>query len=158
MIRVRRAVTRVDGVMIVGPPKSRAGVRDVAIPPHLLPDLAAHLAAHAGPGRDGLLFTAPRGGQLYQSAMWREWNQARTAVGLPGFRFHDLRHTGATWLAREGATLKERMYRLGHSDPRMAALYEHADAERDAANAERLSRRAQVVVPLAPRRARGGAA
>ena len=158
VIRVRRAVTRVYGEMMVGPPKSRAGVRDVTVPPHLLPDLAAHLAEHAGPGRDGLLFTGPGGGQLSQSATWREWDQARTAVGLPGLRFHDLRHTGATWLAREGATLKERMYRLGHSDPRMAARYEHADAERDAANAERLSRRAQVVVPLAPRRARKGGA
>ena len=115
VIRVRRAVTRVYGEMMVGPPKSRAGVRDVTVPPHLLPDLAAHLAEHAGPGRDGLLFTGPGGGQLSQSATWREWDQARTAAGLPGLRFHDLRHTGATWLAREGATLKERMHRLGHS-------------------------------------------
>ena len=78
---------------------------------------------------------------------------ARTSAGLPGFHFHDLRHTGATWLARDGATLKERMHRLGHSDYRMAARYEHADAERDAANAERLSQRRAQVVPLAPRRA-----
>jgi len=157
VIRVRRAVTRVHGEWIAGPPKTRAGVRDVTVPPHLLPALAEHLAEHAGPGRDGLVFTGARGGQLSQSATWREWDLARKAAGLPGLRFHDLRHTGATWLAREGATLKERMYRLGHSDPRMAARYEHADAERDAANAERLSQRAAQVVPLAPRRARKGA-
>lgn len=158
VVRVRRSVTRVHGVMIVGPPKSRAGIRDVGVPPHLLPGLAAHLAEHAGPGRDGLLFTTRSGGQLSQSATWPEWDMARTAAGLPGFRFHDLRHTGATWLARDaGATLKERMYRLGHSDPRMAARYEHADAERDAANADRLSRAARVVVPLTPRQARTSA-
>ena len=75
---------------------------------------------------------------------------------MPELHFHDLRHTGATWLARDGATLKERMHRLGHSDYRMAARYEHADAERDAANAERLSRRRAQVVPLAPRRTAAG--
>jgi integrase len=158
VIRVRRAVTRVDGVAIVGPPKSRAGVRDVAVPGDLLGELAEHLAEHTGPGRDALLFTTRRGGQLTQSATWHEWNLARTAAGLPGFRFHDLRHTGITWLAREGATVKERMYRAGHDDHRMVTRYEHADAERDAANAERLSRRrAGVVVPLAGRRARTSA-
>jgi len=157
VLRVRRAMTRVDGVILVGPPKSEAGVRTVAVPPHLLPGLAAHLAAHVRPGRDALVFTTPRGAQLYHAVLYREWKAAREAAGLPGMHFHDLRHTGLTWLARDGATLKERMYRAGHSDPRMAARYEHADAERDAANAERLSRRAQVVVPLAPRRARKGA-
>jgi integrase len=150
-------MSRVDGAIVTGPPKSGAGIRDVAIPPHLLGELAAHLAAHCGPGRDALLFTTPRGAQLYHAVLYREWKAARTAAGLPGFHFHDLRHTGMTWLARDGATLKERMHRAGWSDPRMAARYEHADAERDAANAERLSRRAQVVVPLADRRARTSA-
>ena len=157
VLRVRRAMSRVDGAIVTGPPKSSAGVRDVAIPPHLLGELAAHLAAHCGPGRDALLFTTPRGAQLYHAVLYREWKAARAEAGLPGFHFHDLRHTGMTWLARDGATLKERMHRAGWSDPRMAARYEHADAERDAANAERLSRRAQVVVPLAPRRARTSA-
>ena len=36
-IKIRRAVVRVDGKAIVGTPKSDAGTRDVAIPPHLLP-------------------------------------------------------------------------------------------------------------------------
>ncbi len=158
VLRVRRAMTRVDGVILAGPPKSAAGTRAVAVPPHLLPGLAAHLEGHVRPGRDALLFTTPRGAQLYHAVLYREWQAARAAAGLPGFHFHDLRHTGLTWLARDGATLKERMHRAGHSDPRMAARYEHADAERDAANAERLSRRAQAVVPLAPRRARKGGA
>ena len=36
-IKVRRGVVRADGEVIVGTPKSDAGARDVAIPPHLLP-------------------------------------------------------------------------------------------------------------------------
>lgn len=38
-LHVERAVTRVNGEMIVGDPKSEAGKRRVTIPPHLLPVL-----------------------------------------------------------------------------------------------------------------------
>ena len=37
VLRIRRGVVRVEGEYIVGTPKSDAGTRDVAIPPHLLP-------------------------------------------------------------------------------------------------------------------------
>ena len=144
VIHIRRAVARVDGELLVGPPKSAAGRRVIAVPPDLVGDLAAHMAEHVGGGRDALVFTAASGAQLYSGKIYRDWNRARCEVGLPGFHFHDLRHTGATWLARNGATLKERMHRLGHADYRMAARYEHADAERDALMASRLSRPAVV--------------
>ena len=36
-IQIRRGVVRVRGEFIVGPPKTDAGIRDVAIPPQLIP-------------------------------------------------------------------------------------------------------------------------
>ena len=84
VLRVRRAMSRVDGAIVTGPPKSGAGIRDVAIPPHLLGELAAHLAAHCGPGRDALLFTTPRGAQLYHAVLYREWKAARDDGGPAG--------------------------------------------------------------------------
>lgn len=146
VIRIRRAMSRVDGKITSGPPKSQAGKRNVAVPPHLVGELRAHVAAYAQPGRHGFLFTTPRGAQLYSSVIYREWIAARESVELPELHFHDLRHAGITWLARLGATTKERMRRVGHADPRMVLRYEHADDERDAALAERLS--AAVVVPI----------
>ncbi len=51
-VKIRRGEVRVDGKFIVGPPKSDAGSRDVAIPPHLLPRVRDHLSRHgAGQGR-----------------------------------------------------------------------------------------------------------
>ena len=47
-ILIRRGVVRVRGEMIVGPPKTDAGIRDVAIPPHLIPAVEHHLEAHVG--------------------------------------------------------------------------------------------------------------
>lgn len=44
VVRVRRAVVRTDDGFKVTTPKSDAGVRDVAIPPHLIPVIEAHLS------------------------------------------------------------------------------------------------------------------
>ena len=154
VLMVTRAVSRTDAGLEAGPPKSGAGVRDVTVPPFLVPDLAAHLLAHAQPGADGLLFTAPKGGQLYQSCMFREWDRARTAAGRPDLRFHDLRHTGGTWAAEAGATTKQLMRRLGHANPAMAMLYQHATDRGDALVAARLSKRGAKVVDLQRRAAR----
>lgn len=68
------------------------------------------------------------------------WVTAREHVGLPDFRFHDLRHTGNTLAAATGASTKELMARLGHASMRAALIYQHATADRDAAIAAALSR------------------
>ncbi len=141
LLRVRRAVTWVDGKPVVGVPKSDAGVRVVAIPPHLLPAVAEHLLQYAGKGQDGLLFTAVDGASLLTHDMLkRPFDRARQAAGRPDLRFHDLRHTGAVLAAQTGATLAELMARLGHSTPGAALRYQHAAAGRDAQIAVALSR------------------
>ena len=61
VVRIRRAVVRVRGEFIVGTPKTDAGTRDVAIPPHLMPTVRQHLADHVERGRDALLFPAKQG-------------------------------------------------------------------------------------------------
>ena len=48
-----------DGTHMLGPPKSDAGIRTVAIPAMLKPELEAHLATFAAPGKKGLVFCGP---------------------------------------------------------------------------------------------------
>ena len=67
------------------------------------------------------------------------WRPAREAAGRPDLRVHDLRHTGATYAAQNGATLAELMHRLGHSTPQTAMRYQHAVAQREKALAAKLS-------------------
>lgn len=140
VLRIRRAVVRVDGSTVVGTPKSTAGARDVAIPPHLLPVLREHLAQHVTFGRDALMFPAADGtSHLAPSTLYRVFYPARAAAGRPDLRWHDLRHTGAVLAAQSGATLAELMGRLGHSTPAAALRYQHAAEGRDAVIAARLS-------------------
>lgn len=156
VLRVERAVTSRDGQVFVGDPKSAAGRRTVAIPPHLLPVVGEHLEQLVPPAVGSLLFPAVHGGHLAPTTLQGPWSKARTAAGRPDLRFHDLRHTGATLAAATGATLAELMTRLGHSTPAAALRYQHAAADRDRAIAEALSGFATAkVIPL---RAVGGGA
>lgn len=131
IVRVERGVVRVNGGQFkVTTPKSDAGIRDVSIPPHLLPVIEDHLSKHVGSGKDSLLFPAINGGHLAPATMNRWFYKARAAAGRPDLRFHDLRHSGAVLAAATGATLAELMERLGHSTPAAAMKYQHASKQR----------------------------
>jgi integrase len=130
-VRVRRAFVEVRGKgLVVGPPKSRAGLRVVSIPPSVVEALRTHLAEHAGPG--ALVFTVPNGapvgrGNFNKLVGWREKVEQ---VGLKGVRFHDLRHTGNTLAAGSGVSTRDLMSRMGHDSMQAALGYQHATATR----------------------------
>lgn len=140
VLRIRRAVTYRGGRFYVGEPKTRAGIRDVAVPPHIRPMLKAHLANHVGKAADSLLFADDDGSHLRADRYRPYWEKARIAVRKPNLRVHDLRHVGAVLAAQSGATTAELMHRLGHTTPQMALRYQHVAEGRDAEIAERLSK------------------
>ncbi|MCV7404506.1 tyrosine-type recombinase/integrase [Mycobacterium marseillense] len=140
VVRVRRAVVRTDDGFKVTTPKSDAGVRDVAIPPHLIPVIEAHLSKYVGAKPDALLFPAVGGGHLAPATLYRRFYTARAKAGRGDLRWHDLRHSGAVLAAATGATLAELMARLGHSTPAAAMRYQHAAQGRDREIAALLSK------------------
>jgi integrase len=140
VVRVERAVVRTEEGFSVTTPKSDAGRRDVAIPPHLLPAIKAHLQTHVGAGRDSLLFPAIQGGHMAPASLYRHFYKARSAAKRDDLRWHDLRHSGAVLAAATGATLAELMARLGHSTPGAAMRYQHAAQGRDRQIAALLSK------------------
>ncbi|MGV8965964.1 MAG: tyrosine-type recombinase/integrase [Cellulomonas sp.] len=141
VVRVERGVTWLTGVPVVDTPKSEAGSRDVAVPPHLLPMLAEHLAKFVGVGPRALLFPLEPGGDVQVSPhrFRSHFERAKVAAGRPDLTFHALRHTGAVLAAASGATVAELMARLGHTSPQMAMRYQHAAADRDRVIADALS-------------------
>lgn len=144
VIRIRRAAVRTNsGGFSVTTPKSDAGIRDVAIPPHIIPQIKAHLACQVGSKRDSLLFPNENGGHMQPSTLYRHWYKAREAAGRKDLRWHDLRHSGAVLAAATGASLAELMARLGHSTPQAAMRYQHAAQGRDKQIAALLSKIAE---------------
>lgn len=141
VIRIRRAAVRTHGGSYEETtPKSDAGVRDVAIPPHIIPQIEDHLSRFVGSKRDSLVFAATNGGHLQPSTVQRHWYKARKAAGREDLRWHDLRHSGAVLAAATGASLAELMARLGHSTPQAAMRYQHAAQGRDREIAALLSK------------------
>jgi integrase len=131
-VYVDRSTAELDsGQLIEHDPKSPASVRTVAFPGDIVPELRDHLERFSDPRPRGLVFIGPKGGQLRRSNFRKFWHQARGAVGLPELHFHDLRHTGNTMAAAQGASPRELMERMGHSSPRAALIYLHATRERD---------------------------
>lgn len=140
VVNVERAVTHTTGVgYVVGKTKSEAGVRSIALPPHIFPDVLKHLREFTADFPESLLFPAADGAShLAQSSFVKHWYPARRAAKRSDLPFHALRHYGATRFAQTGATLKEIQARLGHSTVAAAMRYQHT-AGRDAELARRMS-------------------
>ena len=137
-IRVEgQLVELAGGKVVFKEPKSDSS-RTVAVPPELVTILEDHLAEHVGSGPDSLMFTSPEGHPLRRTKFRPRWLAACEMVGVSGLHLHDLRGSGATWAAREGATVAELVDHLGHRTPTVAMRYQHASAERDQALAGRL--------------------
>lgn len=124
-----------------GPPKSKAGVRLVAFPELIVPDLREHL--HWVPSPVSFVFSSSTGSPLSHSNFrCRVWLPALAAVGLDGVHLHDLRHTGNQLTANAGANLKELMARMGQDSERAALIYLHSSSERQRALADEVGRMA----------------
>ncbi|WP_201358609.1 tyrosine-type recombinase/integrase [Mycobacterium paraintracellulare] len=143
IVRVERAVVRVDEGFQQTTPKSDAGRRDVEVPPHLLAAIKDHLVRFVAPDKEALLFPAAHGGYLAPASLYRQFYKARSAAKRDDLRWHDLRHSGAVLAAATGATLAELMARLGHSTPGAAMRYQHAAQGRDRQIAKLLSKLAE---------------
>jgi integrase len=142
MLKITRATGEMeDGTQYDDDPKSEAGKRSVNLPRALRVEIEQHMAAYAQPGPDGRLFVGPGGATPRRRNFNRIWKRALKRAGVPdelGLHLHDLRHTGATWSAQSGATLKELMSRIGHASTRAAMIYQHATSDRDHAIAAAL--------------------
>jgi integrase len=141
-VSIRRQYVELSGQLVIGPPKSRAGVRVVGIPRSVVAPLREHLAAYVGVDSAALVFTGPRGGVLRRGNFRRGsgWAAAVAKLGVPGLHFHDLRHTG-NMLAAPGASLADLKARMGHPSARAAMIYQHATAAADQAIADALDKK-----------------
>lgn len=135
-VRVREAFTEQRGKgMVLGPTKSRAGKRVVAIPAIILPQIGAHMDTYVNDEPDAFVFTTPSGTTIWRGNFNKlvDWRKTVAGIGAAELHFHDLRHTGNTLAARTGTSLRDLMTRMGHDNPRAALIYQHASAEADLA-------------------------
>jgi integrase len=81
-------------------PRAKAGARHVVLSKEAQEILAKQLASH----ESDWVFPNPYGRPYSRVRVSRAWREAARGVGLQDFRFHDLRHHGATIALNAGFT------------------------------------------------------
>lgn len=102
----------------------------------LVPAVIEEVTRLAG-SATALVFASVREPEQAFSAETR-WRQALQASGVKGFRFHDLRHSCASYLAQNGGTLLEIADLLGHRQISMTKRYSHLAASHRSALVNRV--------------------
>ncbi len=145
VLHVRQSLNAVGGERYFEQPKTAAGRRVVALSSETVTTLRMHRVRQneqrlqCGPAwRDhDLIFTVPDGGPVWPDDLTHRFNALVKIAGAPRIRLHDLRHTHATLLLKEGIHLKIVSERLGHGGIQITAdVYSHVtpDMQRQAAD------------------------
>jgi len=152
-VRVATAAVEVGGRLAWGPPKT-GEARTVRLPRFLCDELGRYLADRPH-DRDALVFCAPKGAPLRMHHYRRLiFHPAARAAGLPeGLRPYDLRHTCASLLIREGASIKAVQAQLGHKTASITLdVYGHLFPDELESLSERMDRARAAAVAVWPQR------
>ncbi len=100
----------------LGPPKTKASVRDVPLPNYVADHVAAHLAAFPVSNQLGLVFTSDSGTPVHRQMLSRIWAASVKRSDVTAkVTFHGLRHYYASLLIRHGESVTTVQARLGHA-------------------------------------------
>lgn len=86
------------------------------------------------------VFVRPVSGRRYKRVDG-SWRQALKAAGIVGFKWHDLRHTWATWYLNDGGDRFALRDQLGHANISTSERYAHLEMETRIADLEQVQKR-----------------
>ena len=89
------------------------------------------------------------GKRIHQSST--AWGLAKQRAGIEDFRFHDLRHTWASWHVQSGTSLPELMELGGWKSYEMVLRYAHLAPEKLISVAGRIERQPSKLIGAAAR-------
>lgn len=146
-VTVCRTLQRVGGELVWGEPKSARSRRTVPVPAPALEALREHrrrqleerLALGEAWADPGLVFATSIGTPLDPRGVGRLLGRLLERAGVRQARFHDLRHTAASFLLALGVHPRVAMETLGHSQVSLTMdTYSHVTAALQREAAERL--------------------
>lgn len=134
-LSITKTVHRINGDIVVGPPKTKASNRKIKIGETALQCL---LEEHGNHPLNKYMFPSPKTGELRDpDSIARIHKKIAVEIDEPKLRFHDLRHTFTTYSIMSGVDVKTISQTLGHSSSVITLdVYSHVTSEmkRDAAD------------------------
>ena len=133
VIRIKRQIGRVEGIVQELPLKTKNAYRTISIGP----DAVEMLKGMKENKASDYVFPSPTGGPISPDSIMNMLRRVLKRAGLPAIRFHDLRHTFATLALQNGVDIKTVSGMLGHFSAGFTLdTYAHVTtaAQREAAN------------------------
>lgn len=96
--------------------KTKTSDRPVTMPPFVVELLAEHYAASPHTAPDDPIVATAHGTSVDPRNLLRRWHRACDELGLPRYRWHDLRHYAATTALNAGEPMQAVQALLGHSN------------------------------------------
>ena len=116
-LSVRQTIKYTSGEWHIGPPKSKASRRTIAISPSCVSILKSHFDSQTRKKHLRTVFTDTKGGYLRnQNVLNRSLKPLIKKANLPYAGIHGLRHTHVAMLINQKYSLKVIQMRLGHDD------------------------------------------
>ncbi len=124
-LSIRQTVVEMSAGIVVGTPKSSAGVRTIALDPATVSALRRWrktqleerlLMGEGWLGDDDRVVTEPDGSAVHPNTLSRRFRMLCKVADLPAIRLHDVRHSYATAALSSGVNVKVLSKRLGHAD------------------------------------------
>lgn len=134
-VHVRRTLTAAEGRLHFGPPKSRAGERELPMPDFVARALQRHRIAQGerllaiGIARSELVVDNGIGEPWQPATFSGAWRDFADDHGFVGLTFHGLRHGAATLLLAAGVPDAVAPRTTGHADTRILARYQDVVSE-----------------------------
>lgn len=128
-LSITKSYARLEKRDIISTPKTKSSIRTISIPAHVIDLLDEYIESIYDYNPNNRLFS-----QITQSNISRQLNFIAEKARLPRIRTHDLRHSHASLLIKEGVQAKVIQKRLGHKDIQTTLntyshLWEGADDE-----------------------------
>lgn len=129
-LHVRRSTEVIRGGEIkvrYNEPKTKSSIRTVDFDEDTAQKLLRYreyIKSHSNP--EDLVFRLDNKKPMHPDYVSRRFRRKRNKIGFDNLRFHDLRHTHATWLLQAGVNPKIVQERLGHQDVTITLkIYSH---------------------------------
>lgn len=131
-IRITKSLQRIEGEIVITPPKTKKGIRTVKIPEFLTREIEMFIRMQYGLRDENRIFMLSKG------FLHHELDRGCDAAGVKRIRIHDLRHSHVSMLINMGFTPVDVANRVGHENIDITMHYAHMFPKKQLEIANRL--------------------